>query len=148
MGLASTLLAKLVGTVRVVATTWARWVSVALGVWLMAAPAVLDYAGQASATHRLVGPVVASFAFVAVWSHVRGLRWANVPLGSVLLVAPWPLGFGEVATVNSLIVGLALIALAPVRGPIRGRFGGGWAYLWEREARERREPTRGRKEDG
>lgn len=148
MGWASTIGGKLAGTVRIVASTWARWVSAALGLWLMAAPAVLGYGGEASATHRLVGPVVASFAFVAVWSHVRGLRWANLPLGVLLLVVPWPLGFTPIATVNSLTVGLGLVALAPVRGPIRGRFGGGWAYLWEREARVRREPTAGGEREG
>lgn len=115
---------------RTVVETWARWVSAALGVWLMAAPAVLGYGGFAGATHRLVGSVVASFAFVAVWGHMRGLRWANLPLGALLLVVPWPLGFGEVATVDSLVVGLALVTLAPVGGPIRERYGGGWAVLW------------------
>lgn len=130
MGVAARALGTLSTAGRTVVETWARWASAALGVWLMAAPAVLGYGGLTSATHRLVGPVVASFAFVAVWGHLRELRWANLPLGALLLVVPWPLGFGPAATTNGLIVGLALVTLAPVRGPIRERFGGGWEVLW------------------
>lgn len=96
----------------------------------MAAPAVLGYAGPASAVHRLVGPVTAGFAFVAVWGFLRALRWMNVPMGALLLLLPWPLGFDPAATFISLVVGLALITLAFVRGPIPERYGGGWAALW------------------
>jgi hypothetical protein len=104
----------------------------------MAAPAVLRYAGWAGALHRLVGPVTASAAFVAVWGFLRALRWMNVPLGATLLLAPWPLGFGPAATLNSLVVGLALVALAFVRGPIRERYDGGWAVLWRGRAADAR----------
>lgn len=133
---------RLRGALSTVLTTWARWISVALGVWLMVAPAVFEYTGQARAIHRLVGPVVASFAFVAVWEHMRALRWANLPLGAGLLVLPWPLGFGPPATINSLIVGLGLVALALVRGPIEGRFGGGWTVIWRGTTADMRDGAR------
>lgn len=96
----------------------------------MAAPAVLGYGGAASATHRLIGPIAAGLAFIAVWGHLRPLRWANLPLGGMLLVVPWPFAFGEAATLTSLVVGLILITLALIRGPVRERFGGGWTMLW------------------
>lgn len=119
--------------VRAVANTWARWVSAAAGVWLMAAPAVFGYGGLPSAFHRVVGPVAAAFAFVAVWQFLRPLRWLNLVFGGLLLVAPWPLAFGPAATANSLVVGLVLVSLAFVRGPGAARFGGGWSALWTGE---------------
>jgi hypothetical protein len=54
-----------------------------------------------------------------------------VPLGLGLLLAPWVLGFDPVSTMNSLLVGTLLIALARVRGRITDRLDGGWSMLIE-----------------
>ena len=108
---------------------WPRLVSIALGAWLMAAPALLDYGDPARTNDRIVGPLVASVAFVAVWEVMRGLRWVNGAPALWLIAAPWILGYGGLATVNSVLVGLALIALIFSGGQTRQRFGGGWAAL-------------------
>lgn len=109
---------------------WAQALGALLGVWLMAAPAVLDYAGIASTTHRVVGPVVASIAFVALWEHMRPLRWANFALGVLLVAMPWAFAYGPAATANGVVVGLLLAGLALVRGTVDGEYGGGWSSLW------------------
>lgn len=109
---------------------WAQFASTALGVWLMAAPAVLDYAGLSADVHRIAGPVAASFAFVAIWEHLRPLRWANVAFGVLLVGAPWALGSSTVATANGVVVGLLLAGLAFLRGEVRKSYGGGWSSLW------------------
>lgn len=132
------MISRLLGVLVTVWHTWARWVSVAFGVWLMAAPALLGYAGVVADVHRVVGPVTASFAFIAVWQHMRLLRWMNIPLGAALLVVPWTFGFDSTATLNSLVVGLVLITLALVRGPVEQRFGGGWSAIWPGDTAERR----------
>jgi hypothetical protein len=44
-----------------------RLVTVLCGIWLMLSPAVLGYGGAAENNDRLIGPIVASFAFVAIW---------------------------------------------------------------------------------
>ncbi len=109
---------------------WARIFGVALGIWLMAAPAILDYAGAARINDRIVGPLVVSFAFVAIWGVLRPLRWVNLVLGAWLIVAPWALFYGLVPTINSLVVGVLLMLLSTVRGKIKERYGGGWSSLW------------------
>ena len=108
---------------------WAQLANSLLGIWLMAAPAVLGYGDPARMNDRIVGPIAASFAFIAVWEVTRGLRRFNVALGAWLVVAPWMLGYDTVATVNSTAVGPFLIFFAALGGTVGQRFGGGWASL-------------------
>lgn len=115
---------------------WARLINTALGIWLMAAPAVLGYGGVASTNHRIVGPIVAAFAVIAIWEVTRSLRWINVPLGAWLVVAPLVLGYPALdALINGLVVGLLIVAMATVRGNITQQFGGGWSVLWRSDDR-------------
>lgn len=116
---------------------WPRLANVALGIWLMAAPAVLGYstvAPVAAGSDRILGPLIVSAAIVAIWPEVRPLRWVNVVLGALAVVAPiavgpfvtWPLA----AVINSIVVGLVVMAFGSVRGPVDTRFGGGWRSIW------------------
>ena len=73
----------------------------------MASPAVLDYADPARANDRIIGPIVASMATIAIWEVTRPLRWVNVVLGAWLLIAPWLLGHLPDARWNSLAAGSA-----------------------------------------
>lgn len=106
-------------------------VVVGLGVWLMAAPAVLGHAGTtAGSSDRFVGPLIASIAFVAASEITRPVRWANLAGALWLLVAPWILGFPMSAAVNDVIVGLAVGVLSPLgKADLAARFGGGWSSL-------------------
>ena len=108
----------------------AQLLAAILGVWLMAAPAVLGYGEPAATSDRVVGPLAASFAVVAVWQVTRPVRWGNLPLGVWLLAAPWLLGYERAAFLNSMAVGAALVACALVRGTVDSRrLGGGWSAL-------------------
>lgn len=108
-----------------------QMIVVVLGLWLMAAPAVLGHTGTtADSSDRFVGPLIASIAFVAASEITRPMRWLN-PAGALwLIVAPWVLGFPITAAVNDLIVGLAVGALSPLgKVDTKARFGGGWKSL-------------------
>ncbi|HEV2147993.1 MAG TPA: SPW repeat protein [Longimicrobiaceae bacterium] len=109
---------------------WARLGSTALGIWLMAAPAVLGYSGAAETSDRIAGPVIATFAIVAISEVTRPLRRVNTVAGVWLLLAPWLLGFPAAAAWNSVAVGVLVIGLSLVRGTVESRFGGGWRVLW------------------
>jgi hypothetical protein len=113
---------------------WAQILNVGLGLWLMAAPAVLQYAGRAAMNDYIVGPVVASIAAVAVWEITRQLRWINLVLGLWLLIAPWVFGYEWITLAHGTLVGLLLMTFSLVSGQRRHRFGGGWASLWKRTA--------------
>lgn len=114
-----------------------RLVNVALGVWLMAAPAVLGYSTTSSLANgidRTIGPFVVSAAIIAMWPEVRPVRWANLVLG-LLLAGGTPIvalltDYPVAGVVNAIVTGLAIAGAAAVRGPVDARFGGGWRSLW------------------
>lgn len=109
---------------------WSQIASAALGVWLLASPAVLAYGAPASNVSWIVGPIAASFAFIAAFEIGRPLRWLNVPLGAALVVAPAALDYDAAAFANSVAVGLALVALALATRPSGDAYGGGWSSLF------------------
>lgn len=108
----------------------ARVITIAAGVWLMFAPAVLGYGDPAAANDRLVGPTVAGIAFVSLWEVVRSLRWAALPLGVWLVVAPFVLGYGPVAPIiSSIVTAIVVIASTPPSPADPSRYAGGWRSL-------------------
>jgi hypothetical protein len=46
---------------------WAQLINALLGMWLMAAPAVLGYIGPARTNDRIIGPLAAGAALIAIW---------------------------------------------------------------------------------
>jgi len=118
----------------------ARVVAVVAGVWLMFAPAVLDYAGVAENNDRTFGPIGASFAFVAMWEVLRPLRWATLPVGVWLVAAPLVLTYDDAgAIVSSVAAGVVLAVSAFFGGDVDATFGGGWTSIrpsaWKRPDR-------------
>lgn len=105
---------------------------VAVGVWMMAAPAVLGYSGAAATSDRIVGPVAAAAAWIAGSEITRSLRWVNVPLGLWVLFSPLVLAAPGAAAVHSVLSGIALLGtgLAIEKTP-RRKYGGGWKALIE-----------------
>jgi hypothetical protein len=117
---------------------WARIISSVLGLWLMVGPALLGYGDPARTNDRILGPIVAGLAFVAIWPVMRPLRWVNLIVGAWLLAAPSLLGYETGPAINSLVVGLLLMVLAMLGSKTSKRFGGGWASLLGSDAHNRR----------
>ena len=112
----------------------ARIVSVAAGIWLMAAPAVLGYDGVAETNDRIVGPIAASFAFVACWDVIVAMRWPTVPLGAWLVAAPAVLGYGDTgAWISSVLAGVVIAGTGLVGHDPTDQFAGGWRTVRPRE---------------
>jgi hypothetical protein len=109
---------------------WPRIANILIGIWLMAAPAVLAYGGNQATNDRIVGPLAAGFAAIAIWQVTRPLRRLNVAIGVWLLLAPWLFGADWSATLNSIICGALLTAFALRPGPQPDQLGGGWRAVW------------------
>ena len=117
---------------------WAQAIATALGLWLMAAPAVLGYVDDPmEASDRITGPIVITFAFLGMFAITQGVRWINLGAGLWLLVGPWFLYQSTAALVNSLVVGVLLLVLTPIGDPQPEQYGGGWPTLTGRRATPR-----------
>jgi len=111
-----------------VTVPWTLAAASVLGAWLMFTPLVFGTAGAMADSDHIVGGLVITVAIIAMAEVARPLRFINIPFGLWLAAAPWLLtGAGSwVAVVNSLLVGLALIALNLPRGRRSAEHYGGW----------------------
>jgi hypothetical protein len=112
-------------TVRGVTLPWNLLVSALIGLWLMAAPALLGSRDLSAGNDYLAGPLITVVAVIAMAEVLRPGRYVNVILGLWLIAAPWFLAGANAATIwNDGISGFALILLSLPLGPVRQRYGG------------------------
>ena len=103
---------------------WTLVTSAAIGIWLMASPAVFGTAKPASASSHLVGALVLVVAIVAMAEVVRAGRYLNLLAGVWLVLSHWLLtGAPVTARITTTLAGLALIALSLPRGPVVESYG-------------------------
>lgn len=109
---------------------WTLIATMALGIWLVAAPAVLGGGAAAADSDRLVGALILTDAAIATAEVTRAWRFVNIPAGLWLMIAPWLLaGSTPTATWNDVIVGVAVIFLALSRGRIREHYAAWNRYI-------------------
>lgn len=98
------------------AEKWQDWASFVLGLWLALSPWLAGYVDYEAATGHavLVGLALALAShFECVACHDLPAEWINLAAGIWLMCAPFTLDFASrVATVNSIVVGAAIVALA------------------------------------
>ena len=109
---------------------WNLLLSVALGLWLMLAPAVFGTQGAAANSDRVMGALVVTIAMIALAEVGRPVRFINILFGAWIIFAPWLLsGASTVAGWNDVIVGVALILLSLPRGVVREHYGSWNRYI-------------------
>jgi hypothetical protein len=93
-------------------SSWPRWISIVLGVWLVLAPTALGYGDAHARTNDLImGSLVALTGALSLW--VPKARFVNVAFGLWLTVAPFMLSYmGSGAFANDIVVGLAVAAFS------------------------------------
>lgn len=91
-------------------------INIIAGLWLIAAPYLMGFAGTALATNSIiVGILVALVALIRFMypTTTAGLDWVNVVLGIWLLFSPFVMGAVSMAGQwNSVIIGIVVGALA------------------------------------
>jgi hypothetical protein len=108
----------------------AQLIAVALGIWLMVAPAIVETTRNASNLERIIGPLVATFGAIAAAQHLRSVRFWNLPLSIVLGVSPIVISYGStIAAWNALLTACAIAVCSLRKGRITHRYGGGWREL-------------------
>jgi len=109
---------------------WNLLVSVALGLWLMFAPATLGSSGLGAHSDHLFGALIVTVAVIALADVGRAARFVNMLFGAWVIIAPWLLGGATVsARWNDLIAGAFVILLSFPRGKIGERYGGFEKYI-------------------
>jgi uncharacterized membrane protein len=122
--------ARLIGALDLNNVPWTLAVAAALGIWLMAAPAVLAVSGSAADSNYLAGALVLAWSVIAFGEVARPARLVNIPIGLWIVLAPWLLsGATEMSRWIDLFVGVLVAALAVPRGAIKEQFGGWNRYL-------------------
>ena len=109
---------------------WPQMLLTVVGLWLMAAPAMLGYAGRPEDVDRLLGPLVVSVGVVASAGAVRGVRWLALPLAVCEVLAPFVWGYELVPAANAVVSGALIGVLAAMRGRVEDSYGGGWRALF------------------
>ena len=106
----------------------------------MASPGIFGFSKIIADNDHIVGPLITTFAIVALWESTRVARTYNIPLGGWLLLAPWILGYDDTtAIVNDMAVGASVITFSLVRGKVQQRFGGGWSAIIKSNALHQQE---------
>ena len=104
---------------------WTLLISAAIGIGIMAVPALLQMQGSAADSNHVVGALVVTFAVIAMAEVARPLRFLNLLFGGWLVLAPWLLdGFTTTGKWSGLIAGVVLVLLSLPRGRVHQRYGG------------------------
>ncbi len=113
-----------------VTVPWTLLLSCALGVWLMFTRLIFGTEGSMANSDHLIGALTVTVAVIAMAEVARPVRFINVLFGLWLIAAPWILsGASTMAAWGSVFVGIALILLSPLRGPINNRYSGWDVYI-------------------
>jgi uncharacterized membrane protein len=113
-----------------ITSNWNLFISIALGVWLLFAPAVFGTTGRASDSDRLLGALVVTFTAIAVAEVGRPVRFLNILFGAWIIIAPFLLaGYTPAGFVSGIVTGFALVILSFPLGMIRASYGSWDRYI-------------------
>lgn len=106
---------------------WARVATMVLGLWLMIAPGILRFPKVIADNGHIVGPLLVTFAAIALSECTRNVRWLNIPLGAWLLFAPWILHYeSSVAFVSDYTTGVLTLIFSLAGQKRKHYFSEGW----------------------
>lgn len=122
-------------------------INIILGIWLIIAPEIFGWSKIVADNNHIIGPVIVTFSFTAMWEATRGIRKWNIPLGAWLLLSPWILGYDSLGPiVNDMSVGALIIITSRLKGKVVNSFGGGWEGIWKSDSPHMQEAQKQRRE--
>lgn len=118
------LCSEILQSIEALSAPWNLWISTIVGIWLMAAPTVLQLTGRIADNTHIIGALVVTFSVVAFAEPARPVRTLNILCGLWMLLAPWILDGGTSGWAGiSVASGLALIGFNLRRGQVEERYG-------------------------
>jgi len=114
---------------------WAAIIHILVGLWLMISPDLLQFGKTASSNNYIVGPLILTFAIIALWEVNRSVRFLNTVAGAWLIVSPFVLGLQSFIIIwNTILSGALIVGFSFIKGPIKRKYGGGWRSLFEKNS--------------
>lgn len=109
---------------------WNLIVSLAVGLWFMISPGLLDFNGKLADSNHLVGALIISMSIIAMSEVVRSLRFINTLFGAWLIASVWIFSNpGSTVLWSQIVAGILLIALSFPKGIINDEHGGFNKYI-------------------
>lgn len=109
---------------------WAAITNIIIGLLLILAPPVFSLDKSVADHFYIIGPVVITFAFVALWEVNGAACYFNIPAGLWLVAAPFLFNF-PTGTWLAITSGMLIVLLSFFRKKVKGNYGGGWRSLMQ-----------------
>ncbi len=101
-------------------------IGIFIGLWLMASPAAIGFAGHARGDVRITGPIVFALSTLALWPATRWFGRLNGFAGAWLIFGPVILLAPTMVFLSEILIGAMLLAIAMFPGNTENQIGGGW----------------------
>lgn|SRR5690349_1566413 len=112
---------------------WGRIFNIILGLYIMVSPALFDYNQALSNNNHIVGPLIITFAVIALWDINQQMRRANIVTGGWLVLSAFIFSApASIYLILQAVAGLLIIIFSLVKGKVVHQYGGGWRSLWQK----------------
>ncbi len=101
-------------------------IGVVIGLWLMASPAAIGFAGYSRADMRITGPIVVVLSVLSIWPGTRWFARLNAFAGGWMMIGPILLQAEHLLLFSVILLGAIIVALAVFPGDAAPQIGGGW----------------------
>lgn len=119
-----------IASVQGVTVTWPIAAQLGIGIWLMARPDILPFAGRTADCDHILGAMVVTVAAVACAEVTRTARFINVLLGLLLIVVAFLFaGHLPIVFCSEFISGIFLVIVSMPKGRIFERYAGWDKYV-------------------
>jgi hypothetical protein len=113
---------------------WAQLTNILIGLWIMISPAIF-YADRTAANNQhITGPLIITFAVIALWEINRNVRLVNILTGSWLIISPLFIHFNAAMIWSNIIAGVLIIVFSLIKRKRKTNYGGGWKSLFLKDS--------------
>jgi hypothetical protein len=107
-------------------------ISITAGLWVMISPPVLKMSDRLADINHICGPVVITFAFIALWDINKSAIKANLVIAAFLIIATLFFKEDTATTTSNILSGIITMACSLIKRKSKQHYGGGWKSLFQK----------------